>query len=65
MIDLFLVGIGMGNPDHLTAQAVGALRSADLILIPEKGDKKSDLADLRTVHQMVTRPERSSKFAFI
>jgi precorrin-6A synthase len=49
MIDLFLVGIGMGNPDHLTAQAVGALQSADLILIPEKGDEKSDLADLRTV----------------
>ena len=49
MIDLSLVGIGMGNPDHLTAQAVGALQSADLILIPEKGDEKSDLADLRTV----------------
>ena len=49
MIDLSLVGIGMGNPDHLTAQAVGALQSADLILIPEKGDEKSDLADLRMV----------------
>ena len=49
MIDLSLVGIGMGNPDHLTAQAVRALQSADLILIPEKGDEKSDLADLRTV----------------
>ena len=47
MIDLMLVGIGSGNPDHVTAQAVKALRAADLILIPEKGEEKSDLADLR------------------
>ena len=49
MIELFLVGIGMGNPDHLTGQAIKALQTADLILIPEKGNEKSDLADLRVV----------------
>ena len=49
MIDLVLVGIGMGNPDHLTGQAIKALQNADLILIPEKGNEKSDLADLRAV----------------
>jgi len=32
MIELLLVGIGTGNPDHLTLQAVKALNSADLIL---------------------------------
>ena len=47
MTTLFLVGIGTGNPDHLTAQAVQALNGADLILLPRKGDAKSDLADLR------------------
>ena len=47
MIELYLVGIGMGNPDHLTAQAVNALQHADLILIPDKGSQKSDLADVR------------------
>lgn len=46
-MDLLLIGIGSGNPDHLTLQAVKALNSADLVLIPEKGDDKSDLADLR------------------
>lgn len=47
MIDLHLIGIGTGNPDHLTAQAVAAMNSADLILLPRKGHAKSDLIDLR------------------
>jgi len=47
MIDLLLIGIGTGHPEHLTLQAIGALNSADLILIPRKGSNKADLADLR------------------
>lgn len=47
MIDLLLIGIGTGHPDHLTLQAIGALNRADLILIPRKGVEKADLADLR------------------
>ncbi|MFV0383340.1 precorrin-6A synthase (deacetylating) [Paracoccus sp. (in: a-proteobacteria)] len=47
MIDLTLIGIGTGNPDHLTLQAVAAMNEADLILIPLKGAEKSDLAGLR------------------
>jgi precorrin-6A synthase len=47
MIDLLLIGIGTGNPDHLTLQAIKALNSADLILIPRKGATKADLAELR------------------
>ena len=47
MFDLTLVGIGTGNPDHLTRQAIKALNAADLILIPRKGETKADLADLR------------------
>ena len=47
MIELLLVGIGTGNPEHLTLQAIRALNSADLILIPRKGPDKADLADLR------------------
>ena len=44
---LFLIGIGTGNPDHVTVQARKTMRDADLILIPRKGSAKSDLADLR------------------
>lgn len=47
MIDLHLIGIGTGNPDHLTREAVRALNRADLILVPRKGADKADLADLR------------------
>jgi precorrin-6A synthase len=46
-IDLHLIGIGTGNPDHLTLAAVKAMNTADLILLPRKGDAKSDLIDLR------------------
>ncbi|MEP4247115.1 precorrin-6A synthase (deacetylating) [Tateyamaria sp.] len=47
MIDLHLIGIGTGNPDHLTGEARRAITQADLILVPHKPGK-SDLADLRT-----------------
>lgn len=47
MFNLALIGIGTGNPDHLTFQGAQAIRQADLVLIPRKGADKSDLADLR------------------
>jgi precorrin-6A synthase len=47
LIELTLIGIGTGNPEHFTLQAIGALNRADLILIPRKGTDKADLADLR------------------
>ena len=58
MIELLLVGIGTGNPEHLTLQAIRALNSADLILIPRKGADKADLADLRRsiCAEVVTNP---------
>ncbi|WP_299611237.1 precorrin-6A synthase (deacetylating) [uncultured Tateyamaria sp.] len=48
MTQLFLIGIGTGNPEHLTGEARRAMAQADLFLVPHKGDGKSDLADLRT-----------------
>ncbi|WP_128514807.1 precorrin-6A synthase (deacetylating) [Tabrizicola thermarum] len=58
MTTLFLIGIGTGNPDHVTGQAIRALNAADLILIPRKGAAKSDLADLRRkiLSQVLTAP---------
>lgn len=44
---LSLIGIGAGNPDHLTLAAITALKEADVILVPLKGAGKEDLADLR------------------
>ncbi|MEO8242209.1 MAG: precorrin-6A synthase (deacetylating) [bacterium] len=57
MIHLHLIGIGTGNPDHLTRQAVKALNAADLVLIPRKGGK-ADLAELRReiCAEVITNP---------
>jgi precorrin-6A synthase len=57
-LDLCLVGIGTGNPDHVTRQGVKALNAADLILVPHKGEGKADLAELRLAlcQELVTSP---------
>lgn len=47
MDSLTLIGIGTGNPDHLTFEGARAIQEASTILIPRKGSQKSDLADLR------------------
>lgn len=58
MTALHLIGIGTGNPDHLTLQAVKALNAADLVMIPQKGEDKADLADLRRAicAEVITNP---------
>lgn len=57
-MELLLIGIGTGNPEHLTLQAIRALNRADLVLIPRKGGDKADLADLRRAicAEVVTNP---------
>ncbi|KIC43152.1 precorrin 6A synthase [Ruegeria sp. ANG-R] len=64
MIDLTLIGIGTGNPDHLTFQGAQAIRAADLILIPRKGENKADLAGLREdiIAQVTETPPQIAYF---
>ncbi|MFK7871244.1 MAG: precorrin-6A synthase (deacetylating) [Roseobacter sp.] len=47
MVQLDLIGIGSGAQEHLTGAARTAIATADMILIPYKGEEKADLADLR------------------
>jgi precorrin-6A synthase len=47
VITISLIGIGCGDPRQLTLTAVDAINAADIILIPRKGEEKSDLAELR------------------
>ena len=61
-MQLFLIGIGTGNPDYLTQQAAHAIKMADLILIPYKGIEKSDLADLRLGVVHAIRPDAPIEF---
>jgi precorrin-6A synthase len=43
-----VIGIGAGNPDYLTLQAVAAIGAADVFLIPDKGQDKAALKAVRT-----------------
>jgi len=47
MRKVLVVGIGAGDPDHVTMQAVRALNAADVVFVMDKGDDKADLAALR------------------
>jgi precorrin-6A synthase len=47
MLTLSLIGIGCGDPEQLTLAAVRAINASDLVLIPRKGEDKTDLAELR------------------
>ncbi len=51
MAEVWLIGIGTGNPDHVTREAQAALRDAALVMVPRKGPDKADLAELR--HQIL------------
>ena len=42
-----MIGIGAGDPDQLTLQAVRALRSTDVFFVLDKGGAKADLVRLR------------------
>jgi precorrin-6A synthase len=44
---IHIIGIGTGNPEHLTIQAVNAMNAADVVFIPTKGASKADLAEVR------------------
>ncbi len=47
MTELWLIGMGTGNPGHVTLEGMQALRDAGSVLIPRKGTGKEDLAHLR------------------
>ncbi len=47
MRKLLLIGIGTGHPDHLTVQAISALRRAHVIYLVDKGSSKADLSQAR------------------
>ncbi|MFD0318548.1 precorrin-6A synthase (deacetylating) [Streptomyces flavalbus] len=47
MREIHVIGIGAGDPDQLTLQAVRALRDTDVFFLLDKGEAKSDLTGLR------------------
>jgi precorrin-6A synthase len=55
---LLVIGIGAGDPEHVTAQAIRALNEVDVFFVVEKGEEKHDLVDLRRVicERYIERP---------
>lgn len=56
-----MIGIGTGNPAHVTRAAQVALREAALILVPHKGPDKSDLTELR--HRIIAEAGATAPIA--
>ncbi len=47
MRKVFVIGIGAGNPDYVTVQAINALNEVDVFFVMDKGQEKEDLVRLR------------------
>jgi precorrin-6A synthase len=66
MRNILIVGIGSGNPEHMTVQAINALNVADILFVPTKGARKTELAEVRReiIARYVTNPDsRTVEFA--
>ncbi len=44
---IHVIGIGAGDPDYMTVQAIGALNDTQVFFVMDKGEAKSDLVALR------------------
>ncbi|MEV6342432.1 precorrin-6A synthase (deacetylating) [Actinoplanes sp. NPDC051851] len=47
MRKIYVIGIGAGDPDHLTLQAAKAIGRTDVFFLLDKGEAKQSLIDLR------------------
>jgi precorrin-6A synthase len=47
MRKVFIIGIGAGNPEYVTVQAINALNEVDVFFVMDKGRDKEDLVRLR------------------
>ena len=58
MRKIYAIGIGAGDPEHLTVQAIDRLNRVDVFFVLDKGAEKADLVRLRQeiLDRFVTRP---------
>ena len=57
---LLVIGIGAGDPDHVTVQAIKAMNLVDVFFVLDKGAAKDDLVRVRRqiLAEHVSRPHR-------
>ena len=58
---VLVIGVGAGDPEHVTAQAVRALNAADVFFVVEKGSDADELAALRRALLERFAPGRSRR----
>ncbi|MCA2205882.1 precorrin-6A synthase (deacetylating) [Nocardia rosealba] len=65
MRKLYVIGIGAGDPDQVTMQAVKAMRRAEAFFVIGKGAEKQELVDVRTaiLAEYVDGPHRVLEIA--
>ena len=58
MRTIHVIGIGVGDPDYVTTQAIRALNDTDVFFAMDKGEAKSDLIELRReiCRRFITKP---------
>jgi precorrin-6A synthase len=58
MRTVHVIGIGVGDPDYVTTQAIRALNDTEVFFAMDKGESKSDLVALRreVCRRFITRP---------
>jgi precorrin-6A synthase len=63
MRKVWIIGIGVGDPDQLTVQAIAALNQVDVFFVADKGGERSEFADLREAICARFIPEPSYRVA--
>ena len=53
MRTVLVIGIGAGDPEHVTVQAIRAMNRADIVFVIEKDDRTDELARVR--HEILER----------
>ena len=53
MRKIFVIGVGAGDPEHVTVQAINRLNEVDVFFVLDKGREKQDLVRLR--HDILER----------
>lgn len=62
MRTIHVIGIGVGDPDYVTTQAIRALRDTDVFFAMDKGEQKRDLVALRREICRRFIPDRGYRF---
>jgi precorrin-6A synthase len=63
MKKILIIGIGAGNPEYVTIQAVNALNQVDVFFILDKGASKEKLVEFR--HELCRRYIKGRNYRFV